>query len=42
MYQKLNGDVDMVVVRDIGRMMIQKRMNIFFDFIRLYKIVLDQ
>lgn len=40
MYQKLNGDVDMVVVRDIGRMMIQKRMNI--EFIRLYKIVLDQ
>lgn len=33
MYQKLNGDVDMVVVRDIGRMMIQKKMNI--EFIRL-------
>lgn len=32
----------MVVARDIGRMMIQKRTNIFLDFIRLYKTALDQ
>lgn len=32
----------MVVARDIGRMTIQKRTNIFLDFIRLYETALDQ